>query len=83
METAIREKAGRTPVDMSFTRSRILRSDAMNPIMRVGGGSEKSLETFMLKKLVIGKNGLPLFTCKNSRSHDGHDGGGGCMQALI
>ena len=37
---------------MSFTRLRILRSDAMSPKMRVGGGSEKSLETFMLKKLV-------------------------------
>ena len=41
---------------MSFTRSRILRSDAVNPRMRVGRGNEKSLETFMLKKLVIGKN---------------------------
>ena len=36
---------------MSFTRSKILRSDAMNTRMRVGGGNEKSLDTFMLKKL--------------------------------
>ena len=36
---------------MSFTRSKILRSDATNPRMRVGGGNEKSQDTFMLKKL--------------------------------